>query len=119
MHLQDHGGQIYAAYFCIGICLATAKILFRIKPVANARGDSTTAALTLVSAGLTNRFYRQTLKFRAIAVTTNSSKARVNDITDVRHCKRGLRNIGRQHNTSLCTLWVEYAPLVRKGQSGV
>ena len=74
--------KICAHNFGVGKFGALQIILFAIKANANAVAHPTTTARALISAGLGNRFNRQALYLRAIAVTANTRITTINDVAN-------------------------------------
>src|SRR5262249_39390744 len=118
LHPEDHLGQVGALDFRLGISGAREKVVLGVKPDTNPVLDTATAALSLISAALGNRFHRQTFGARAWIITADACQPGVNHIADPRNRQRSLGDIGGDYELAT---WGrnEHSLLVARAQSAV
>ena len=98
---QDHSRQGYAEYLRVGKFRALQKIRFLVQTYAHAAHNPPASSGALVGCGARDLFNMQLLDLQANAVTVHPRQAAVDHVTDIWHCQRRFRDIGRQHHPPL------------------
>jgi len=97
-HGEDHRGQVGAADLGVGERRPGEEVLLVVEADADPLGHAAAAAHALVGAGLADRLHRQALDLGPVAVAADAHQARVDHVADARHGKRGLGDVGGQHD---------------------
>ena len=117
LHLQDHRGEVGALDFRLGELGALVEIVLVVQPDADAVGDATAAALTLVGRGLRDVLDRQALHLAAPGIARDARDAGIDHVANARHGQRGLGDVGREHDAAFAGR-VENLVLLGAGQPG-
>ncbi len=87
-------------------------VVGRKQPHADTRANPSTATGTLVGAGATDRFDRQSLQLATWAVAADPRGPRIDDVSDMRNSQRAFGNVGGKDDATLATAGVEDALLL-------
>ena len=98
LHAQNHGRQVRADDFRIGVVRAPGPVVFIKKTNADAVGHAAAAARALIGRGLAHGLDQKLLDLVAIAVALDARQARVDHVADARHRDGGFGHVGGQNN---------------------
>jgi hypothetical protein len=100
LHAQDNAGQRGAQDLRVGVGGAFREVVLAIEADADAAHDAAAAPRPLVGGGAGDVLDLQHLHLVAMGVALDAREARIDDVADARHGKRGLGDVGGEHDAA-------------------